>query len=237
MVILLYNTLDVPKIIAVAPLIYLGIMLYVELRKDKIKQLEEKNPKLKEKLRTVIDTFDANTEIAKDLKKGVLNDLKNVKISQFIEQKKIFADFIFIISLVVIITIMLPYKIDNKFFDFKSELSLGDELYKKIFVFADKTKEKEDENSEDKGDKAGRNRFTAIFGNKTVLKTGEEEIGIELESKTSIAKSEGTELKNIKEEYGLFRRFNDVSQAEVYVQESDEEKKKIIEEFYSRRDS
>ena len=49
MIILLYNTLNIPKIFVASPLIYLGVMIYLELKKDKIKQFEEKIPKLKEK--------------------------------------------------------------------------------------------------------------------------------------------------------------------------------------------
>lgn len=232
MMILLYNTLNIPKILVAIPLIYLVGTLYIELKKNKINQLEEKNPKLREKLRTVIDTFDAENEIAKELKKGVLKDLKNVKVSQFIDHKKILKDFFFIATLAVIITIMLPYKIDYKSFDFSNQPE--DSLYKRFFSFADRTNQKEEESSENKGDSAGRGKFTTIFGNRTTLKTGEDEVGIELESKTSIAKSENTDLKNMDEEDKKSAKSYDSPLTEVYVQESEEEKKKIIEEFYEK---
>ena len=225
MIILLYNTLNIPKIFGASPLIYLGVMIYLELKKDKIKQFEEKIPKLKEKLRTAIDNFDVENQIAKELKKGVIKELKEVKISKFIDQRKMFIDFLVIVSLAIIITVMMPYKLENKFFDFRASEIQQSPAYKNFFgSLSSKDSTKEKESSDDKGDKAGRNKFTTIFGNRTVINTGEEIAVIDIENSQNNKENnkEKSETENV------------FISSEVYVQESNEEKKRLIEKFYEK---
>lgn len=228
---LVHNTLGLSIIIAIAiPVIYFTAEIHHQLRKNRVAELEEKIPSLRDRLSATIDNFDADTEIAEELKKGVLKDLRNIKISGFIEQKKIIYDFSFIAILALLIIITAPYKIENSLFDF----NIGKENQKenKAGIYQNQQNEKEGE-EQSRGDFAGRNKFSTILGNKTIIKTGDENANINIESKESSSETnQGRNLEGKNEKKNL----QNTQQAtpELYLSEESEENKRIIEKFYQK---
>ena len=67
---------------------YLGISVYTTLNIDKAKIVESHYNELNEKLRTAEDSADIENPIVEELRADVVNELRDVKVSSFLNMKK-----------------------------------------------------------------------------------------------------------------------------------------------------
>lgn len=86
----LLSLVNLYPISAIIPtLIYFILRLYVNSREDKRKIVESKYAPLREKLRTAADNIKEDNVVVNELEQEVVQDLKNVGLSSFIQTKKI----------------------------------------------------------------------------------------------------------------------------------------------------
>jgi hypothetical protein len=98
-------------------LIYIGFYLIFQLRKDKINAIESKYDVLNEKLRTARDNIQMENPVIYELESEIIKDMKNVRVSSFVDIKKIS----YKVFTIVIIAFLIAYfgLLDLNFFNFK----------------------------------------------------------------------------------------------------------------------
>lgn len=117
---LLLSLVNLFPILAVIPaIIYFAMRLYTNSKSDKRKIVESKYEPLKEKLRTAADNYKEENPVVNELEEEVVQDLKHVGLSSFIQTKnvsyKIFTTLLLSFAIVLATTMNL-YIVDlNKF--------------------------------------------------------------------------------------------------------------------------
>ncbi len=102
-------------------LAYFIALLFRDIKKNKYMMVEEKYTPLYEKLRTSVDNADVNNEVVEELKKEVINDLRNVKVSSFVRMRRITAKVFSCVFLCFIILLLAMYGIQLANFNLKFE--------------------------------------------------------------------------------------------------------------------
>src|SRR3989344_9577450 len=87
---ILLSIIDFRPFLAIIPAIaYLAYFTYNQFIKDKAEIVEEKYEPLKEKLRTAEDNLNMDNPIVDALQEEVAGEMKNVRVSSFVDQRKI----------------------------------------------------------------------------------------------------------------------------------------------------
>lgn len=133
------------------------------------RDVEDRVPVLQDQLSTVADNMYRDNEIIRDLQRDVLSLLKHVRVSYFIDFKKIYRD-IWVIGIVCFL-ILVAGAWNVQFFDYKS-------LAKEI---GDVTSGLGGSAFDGSGGGAGGlDNFTDIFGNETLAELGPNELDLEI---------------------------------------------------------
>tara|TARA_B100000315_G_C14583465_1_gene591718 strand:+ start:2258 stop:3037 length:780 start_codon:yes stop_codon:yes gene_type:complete len=112
----LLSLVNLFPILALIPaLVYFAARLYVNSKRDKRKIVESKYDPLREKLRTAADNVNKENPVVNELEEEVVQDLKHVGLSSFIQTKrisyKIFTT-IFLSFAIVLATTLNLYVVD-----------------------------------------------------------------------------------------------------------------------------
>ncbi len=116
LVYLLLALIKFHPIIAIVPAVfYLIIDSYIRIRKKHYREVEEAYPILNEKLRTAADNLYTENIIVNELQREIITDVKNVKISAFINQRstsyKILACIILCFAILFVSTFNIGFDI------------------------------------------------------------------------------------------------------------------------------
>lgn len=100
-----------PLMALVPTSMYLVMLLYLNLSKNKARMIGGNYPAIKEKLITAYDYRNAENVVVRELQEEVISDMGSVRLSSFINQKKIFARIFFIVLFSFAITIISFFNI------------------------------------------------------------------------------------------------------------------------------
>ncbi len=97
---------------AITPaLVYFIIVLILKSKENKVRLVEKRYPKLDEKLRTAADNINMENEIVEELDREVIDDVKNVEISSFLDTRKTSMKIITTIVLCFVILLLTSFEI------------------------------------------------------------------------------------------------------------------------------
>src|SRR3989344_7769877 len=115
-VILSVSTLNV--LYALLPaIVYLIVVSYDRVKRSKARIVEEKYDTLKEKLRTAVDNINKENPIVDELQSEVIEDMRKVKTSSFVNTKRV--AYKITGCVVLCFTIIFLATLNIHFFDFK----------------------------------------------------------------------------------------------------------------------
>jgi len=116
----LLSLVNLYPISAIIPaIVYFISRMYFNMRIDKNKSVESKYEPLKEKLRTAVDNYTEDNPVVNELQEDVVNDLKKVGLSSFINAKQVsfkILSVVFLSFIILFATASNLYIVDlNKF--------------------------------------------------------------------------------------------------------------------------
>jgi hypothetical protein len=107
--------IDSNKILSIiVPLIYLGVSLFFNIRKNKYLEVEKKFPQLNEKIRTAVDNIYIENPVVDELREEVSKDINQVDYSSFFKEKSTSYKVLFIILLCFSIIFLANYDVSFK---------------------------------------------------------------------------------------------------------------------------
>ncbi len=165
------SVINLDALYALIPaIVYLVVVAYNRMKKNKARIVEEKYDMLNEKLRTAMDNVNQDNPIVNELQSEVIEDIRKVKTSSFVDTRRVTYKIIGGIVLCFIIIFLATLNI--QLFDFKV-------VFEKIpkYVIG------EGEPSDVSSDTLGAGRYSSdesIYGAESVAKIGDEELNIEI---------------------------------------------------------
>ncbi|MBI2109720.1 hypothetical protein HYT58_00925 [Candidatus Woesearchaeota archaeon] len=170
---LILSLIMVTWIFALVPaVVYCALKFHRLSRKNEFREVERRVPVLNEQLRTVADNIDRENPIIESLHKEVLGKMKQVRVSSFIDQKRMFAKTI-ALAFVSFIAVLVSFN-NVVFLDF-NEL---------VFETIDKAKELTGKDRDDKFDEFEDiygYRPRDIYGDASVAELGTEELLLKIQ--------------------------------------------------------
>jgi len=218
----LLSLVNLFPILAIIPaIIYFVIKLRVSSKSDKRKIVESKYIPLKEKLRTAADNVNKENPVVDELEEEVVNDLKNVGLSSFIQTKrvsyKIFSTILLSFAIVFATTLNL-YIVD-----FSQFLSNVPEFLVNIDPRrADNTLLGDINESED------------IYGESKLAILGNEEIDIKIRPvnyEVNVREEGDFEQKQFDE---IFPREVNVERASAFDEKIPEEEQELVKKYFNK---
>ena len=94
-------------------ILYFIIFSWRKIRINKIKLVEKKFPKLKEKITTASDYVDEDNDVLKELHKEVIMDLNDVDEGSFMQDKAVFLKSFIIVGICFLILFLAPINIQK----------------------------------------------------------------------------------------------------------------------------
>ncbi len=164
--------LDIYPFFAILPAaMFLIITLYLDFEKNKAVMIEEKYPELHERLRTAFDHAPVENEVVNELHAEVMQEMKKVSVSSFIDTKKTTSKIGVIMGLCFIILLLAAIGINVK-------LNM---IFKDSGLFGYPSS---GDGSGSKGDTpgAGGGEDKNIFGDEKVATLGDEELQLQLKT-------------------------------------------------------
>jgi len=153
-------------------IMFLIVFLYLRTTQNKARIVEKKYASLNEKLRTAVDNIKLENPIIEELQSEVMDDMKQVRVSSFINQKRTSYKILMIVALCFAIIILAAFNIHFNPFDLikKPQWAFimggegaGNESQLGNIIVAGLGSGNED-----------------IYGGKSVAKLGDEELSIEI---------------------------------------------------------
>lgn len=192
---LVFSLISVHWIFAVVPaVVYCTFNFNRVKKKSEFREVEKRVPILKEQLRTVADNIDKENPIVDSLQREVLGKMKYVRVSSFIDSRKILAKIVSLALIGVIVVWVTFFNI--RFLDF-NEL-----VFKTIDAAKNLGAEKEDKFSEFEDIYGYRPRD--IYGNASIAELGTEELLLKIRPEASeidISQVKEAEKQEFKSEF------------------------------------
>lgn len=154
----------------IPPILYLLPKIYRSFVKTSYKDIEEIVPNLEWQLRTAADNVEKQDEIAKSLKNTVLNNLKDVRSSFFMDEKSMVYKLVSIAFLSFIVILIGSFHIN--FADFKGIIPSGfaSKVGKGVGGIFGENFQGDFEKEHDRN----------IYGEESVIELGNEELNIQI---------------------------------------------------------
>jgi len=169
-VILSVSTLNV--LYALLPaIVYLIVVSYDRVKRSKARIVEEKYDMLKEKLRTAVDNINKENPIVDELQSEVIEDMRKVKTSSFVNTKRV--AYKITGCVVLCFTIIFLATLNIHFFDFKIVL----DKIPKYVIGGGKPGDGISSGALGAGTYGGDD---SIYGAESIAKIGDEELNIEI---------------------------------------------------------
>jgi len=152
-------------------IVYLIVVSYNKIKKSKAKIVEEKYEVLDEKLRTAVDNVDMDNPIVNELQSDVVQNIRKVKASSFVNTKRM--AYKITGCVVLCFTIIFLATLNIHFFDF----SVVFDKIPKYIIGEGKP------SGVAGGDSLGAGAYSgdgSIYGAESVAKIGDEELNIEI---------------------------------------------------------
>jgi len=151
---------------------FLVVFIYIRTNKSKAPIIEKKYESLNEKLRTAVDNINLENPVVEELQSEVIEDMRKVRVSSFVNQKRISYKILFAVFLCFAIIILASFNIHFNPFDL---------IKKPQWTIVMGGKGEGNESIPGKVVVAGLGGSEAdIYGQKSVAKIGEEELDIEI---------------------------------------------------------
>lgn len=205
---------------AIAPAIaYLIFFVYLKIKKDKAKIIENKYDILKEKLRTARDNVKLENPIVDELQKEVMHDMKYVRVSSFVNTKEISWKVMGGIILCFIIMLMAILNVN---FTSLSSSIIAERILNRTILRAGSDLAVELNISED------------IYGEESVAKLGDEELTVKIKPSTykiSVRESGDVEIRQFDETFPseIF-----VESATVYEENIPKEQQELVKSYFEK---
>jgi len=218
----LLSLVNLFPILAIIPtIIYFVMRLYRNSKIDKRKIVESKYWPLKEKLRTAADNIEKENPVVNELEEEVMYDLKQVRLSSFIQTKqvyyKIFATILLSFAIVLATTLDL-YIVDLNLF------------LSNIPEFLDDINPRRSDNIL-LGDI---NESDDIYGDSKLAILGNQEIDIRIKPanyEVNVREEGDVEQKQFDE---IFPREVDVDQASAFEEKIPEEEQELVKSYFNK---
>jgi len=182
---------------AIAPAVaYLIFFIYLKIKKDKAKVVESKYDALKEKLRTARDNINMENPIVEELDEEVVRDMKDVRISSFINTRDV--AWKVTVSMVLCFIIVLLAMLNVDFMSLTSSITV-EKMLNRTILKGNTDLDIELNVSED------------IYGEESIAKLGDRELSIKIKpSAYKVSVREGGDIER--------RQFDETLPSEVFVE-------------------
>jgi len=221
---ILLSIIDFRPFLAIIPAIaYLAYFTYNQFIKDKAEIVEEKYEPLKEKLRTAEDNLNMDNPIVDALQEEVAGEMKNVRVSSFVDQRKISYRILAAIVLCFLIVLLSTF---NTFINF-------DILRDKLAFYKIINNDAEEGISDIPA--AGTASNEDIYGEDSIATLGNEVIDVEIKPVSYELVGSASE----EEEEGMV--FEETFPEEVFATSAEEygesipiEKQELVKEYFKK---
>ena len=219
---LLLSLVNLFPISALIPaIIYFAMRLYANSKKDKRIIVESKYGPLKEKLRTAADNIMEENPVVNELEEEVVQDLKHVGLSSFIQTKRV--SYKIFVTIVLSFAIVFATTLNLYIVDLTDFLINVPDLLEKIDPRrADNTFIGEINESED------------IYGDSKLAVLGEKQIDIKIQPvnyEVNIREEGDVEQKQFDE---IFPREVNIEQASAFEEKIPEEQQELIKNYFNK---
>ncbi len=219
---LILALLNLYPIMAVLPaIIYFIISLTKKERVNKMRSVEDKYDFLSEKLRTAADNANKDNPVINELQEEVMQDIKNVQVSSFLNTKSI--SYRIFLSIIIAFAIVFASTLNLQFLDLEYLLGEVPKMLENNPLGSKGTAALEEVNlSQD------------IYGNKNIAALGNEEINIKIKPsnfKVSVRETGDTETRD----------FDEIFPGDVFVESSENfeenipvEEQELVQQYFNK---